>query len=367
MCFWKSFLYVTIFSFAIASADFTSFTGKISRNNVRLRLNPSIDSPIIQELDKEDMVVVVDECHDFYTILPPSFLKAYVYKSYVSDGCVEGNRVNVRLDPHLESPVLTQLSRGDQVDGKVSPLNSKWLEISPPKNMRLYIAKEFIENIGNAEYLQKLETKRLDIEAFLTEAEITSQEELDKPFPSISIDALLQNLKAVSEDGEVFANQAKRAHAMHTMILEKFLEKKLAYLETKTQDSDRNIAMKDDLSSENYFNAANQEMAHWVPIEMHLYKNWAKKNDDRSLEEFYEEQEAQAIILTGVIQAYERPVHKKPGDYLLVNRVTNLPIAYLYSTKVALKNHIGQEVTLKGLLRPNNDFAYPAYFVLSIE
>jgi len=350
--------------------QFETFTGKISRNNVRLRLHPSIDSPIIHELDLDDMVVVVDAIEDFYVIRPPSFLKAYVYKNFVIEDQIQGDRVNVRLDPHLESPIIAQLNHGDKIQGKISPLNSKWMEITPPATARFYIAKELIEKAGDEAYLAHLENKRHDTEAFLSQAEILSTQELDKPFPSISLDALLQNLVAISEDQEIYQNQAERAKTLCTSIQEKFLEKNIAYLEEKSNQSEKQIAYLENQQNDDkntYFHVASQEMATWVPVEMAIYKTWAQKEEGRTLEEFYEEQGDEAITLKGVIQAYDRPIKNKPGDYLLVNRATGLPIAYLYSTKVSLREKIGEEVEIKAVLRPNHDFAYPAYFVLSFE
>ena len=75
----------------------------------------------------------------------------------------------------------------------------------------------------------------------------------------------------------------------------------------------------------------------------------------------------QAVSLSGFLEPYKHPIKNRPGDYLLVSKSQNLPIAYLYSTHVDLEPLQGTEVTVRAAPRPNNHFAYPAYFVLSIE
>ncbi|MGZ3733102.1 MAG: SH3 domain-containing protein, partial [Parachlamydiaceae bacterium] len=100
------------------------FTGKITRNKVRMRLQPSLDALILRELSKDDLLSVVGESNEFYAILPPKDTKAYIFRTYVLDDIVEGSRVNVRLEPAIEAPVIAQLNSGDKVEGIISPLSS---------------------------------------------------------------------------------------------------------------------------------------------------------------------------------------------------------------------------------------------------
>jgi len=125
-----------------------SFTGKILSNKTRLRLHPTLDSPILKELDQDAWVVVTGEKDDFYLVEPPKDLKAYIFRTFVINNVVEGVRVNVRLRPELGSPVVCHLNTGDLVEGVASISNNKWLEIDLPKTAHCYIAKELIENIG---------------------------------------------------------------------------------------------------------------------------------------------------------------------------------------------------------------------------
>jgi hypothetical protein len=89
------------------------------------------------------------------------------------------------------------------------------------------------------------------------------------------------------------------------------------------------------------------------------------KNGDKSLQEYYQEEAAESMTLTGIVELYNRPVKNRPGDYLL--RSNNLPVGYLYSTMVNLEEKLGQQATVRVLARPNNHFAFPAYFVIAVE
>lgn len=54
-----------------------------------------------------------------------------------------------------------------------------------------------------------------------------------------------------------------------------------------------------------------------------------------------------------------------PGDYLLKDKENTL--AFVYATKIDLEKWIGKRVSIECLPRPNNHFAFPAYYVISIK
>ena len=105
--------------------EFKSFTGKLIANKVRIRAKPDLDSPIIRQMNKNDLLLVVGESNDFYAIEPLKDTKAYVFRSYVLDNVVEANRVNVRLEPHIDAPIIGQLQIGNRVDGYVCTKHPK--------------------------------------------------------------------------------------------------------------------------------------------------------------------------------------------------------------------------------------------------
>ena len=106
-------------------------------------------------------------------------------------------------------------------------------------------------------------------------------------------------------------------------------------------------------------------MKMWEPVEESIYIGWAARNEDRSIDEFYEDQRQNAVRITGFVEPYTAPVKNKPADHIVKNG--DLPIAYVYSTQINLQEYAGKKVTLLVTPRSNNSFAFPAYFVLSVE
>lgn len=389
------------------------FTGKITRNKVRLRLQPNLEGYILKEINKDDYVIVVGESDEYYAVLPPKDLKTYVFRTYVLDNVVEGNRVNVRLDPDLDSPVIAQLTTGDKVEGTISPLNSKWLEIKTPDTVRLYVSKEYVEKVGDPSMMARLEKRRDEVNALLNSTYLISQSELQKPFEQINLDNVFTNFSKIVKLYSDFPEQVTRAKEMLAKIQETYLTKKIAYLETKaqslddhtsklspntqnqleqlertiqsSQNSDQQESANNLPADESLVIAATDQpiiidwnhafdtskmtdkMSSWVQAEKSLYDTWLEGHPNGTPETYYHEQIEEAVTLRGLVEPYHRTIRNKPGDYILVNKVNNLPIAYLYSTQINLQDKVGQEVTLKALPRPNNHFAFPAYFVVSVD
>src|ERR1700759_3607011 len=62
-------------------SKFEQFTGKITKNKVRLRLQANYEGPVLRELNQNDLVVVLNETEDFYAIQPPSDFRAYIFRT----------------------------------------------------------------------------------------------------------------------------------------------------------------------------------------------------------------------------------------------------------------------------------------------
>ncbi|MBA3602777.1 MAG: hypothetical protein H0W50_03875 [Parachlamydiaceae bacterium] len=412
------------------NSRFEPFTGKIIRNKVRMRLQPSLEASILCELTRDDLLNVVDESNEFYVILPPPDTRAYIFRTFVLDNTVEGNRVNVRLEPALEAPVIAQLNTGDRVEGTISPLSSKWLEITPPSSTRFYVCKEYVENVGAPSMMAQIEKRRTEVAALLNSAQMISENELQKKFQNINLDSAIAHLNSVIKQYTDFPQYGERARELLNNIQEVYLQKKISYLENRAitaetsqqhqsaqiaalntthtemihrekpkainKDANNgvsfeiiNISESSKLTSqdlmeskkaENYSEFSNwndpfssksmtAKMSTWIPNERSMYESWAIANAvgdaTPSPQDFYEV--GSAITLHGILEPYSRTVKNKPGDYLLVSPTTALPIAYLYSTRVNLQDRVGHEVTLHGLKRPNNNFAFSAYYVISVD
>lgn len=380
------------------AAPFSPFTGKVTKNKVRLRLQPNLESPILKELAQNDMLIVIGETEDFYAVQPPAGLKSYVFRTYILDNVVEASRVNVRLEPDMDAPIIAQLRAGDRINGNVSALNSKWLEIAPPSGARFYVSKDYIEKLGDPSVMATIERRRDEVNMLLSTTHLTSQAELQKAFPEINLEGVYANLNKIIREYASFSEQVSRAKELLSSIQDNYLQKKIAFLEAKTKIvqedwQTKNSQLNDQVKAQQQKvstleqqlkktgggvpfvaqsrpnNGLSDKMSAWLPVEQSLYETWAAQslNGNKTQDDYYQELAQSAVPLRGLIEPYSRVIKNKPGDYVLVNQSNHLPIAYLYSTQLNLQDKVGHEVTIYGSPRDNHGFAFPAFFVLSVD
>jgi uncharacterized protein YgiM (DUF1202 family) len=341
------------------------FTGKVKGKRVRMRAHADTDSAIVQELNKGELLSIVAEKGDFWVVEPSKEMKAYIYRTYVLDNAVEGNKVNVRLNPSVDSAVLTHLNSGDKVQGSICASNTKWMEINLPSDVCFYVAKQFIENVGSPEIKLQHDSRKKTAQQLLESAQYLRKNEMAKSYPEIDFERLTHNYHVLIKEYADFAELASAAREELVLIQEEYIDKRLAYAETKLQMEEEVIAATEQTPTSLLLEAITDKMKLWEPIEESLYLSWSTINDSRSLDEYYADQKIASVEITGIVEPYTAPVKSKPGDFIIKDK--DLPVAYVYSTQINLQNLIGQKVTLKGAPRPNNNFAFPAYFVLSAD
>jgi Bacterial SH3 domain len=374
------------------------FTGAIIGSKVRMRVQPSLEGYVVRETTNGEMFVVAGEMNDYYAVIPPKETKGFVFRTFILDGMVEGERVNVRLFPDIDAPVIGQLNRGDKVVSVISDVNNKWLEIDLPENSRFFIAKEYIENKGGPELFATIEKKRAEAVHLLSAASLFAQAEIQKSFEQIDLDCINDQFEQIAREYHDLPVIVEQVRDTTTLMQDIYVQKKVAFLEGKASHKSVVSEIEHDhleklakLGSETSpFNEEKQisqivsaatktiglastlgdkeitdKMLIWQPLEESLYHLWAATNGEKTIEEFYAEEEQAAMFLTGIVEPYNRPVKNRPGDFLLRN--DNMPVAFLYSTHINLEKLVGQKVTLLATPRPNHNFAFPAYFVISVE
>ncbi len=352
---------------ATPAVPFSPFTGKVKGKKVRLRLKADMDSHVIRELEKNELLSVVGEKGDFWAVQAPAGSKAYIFRSFVLDNVVEGNRVNVRLQPSTEAPVVSHLNMGDKVHGTVCPSNGKWMEIATPAHTKFYIAKEYLENVGGPEVKMQAEKRRTTAEQLLDGATLLGKAELRKPYDEMDIDRVSHSYKTIISDYTDFPEYVEKAKEQLASLQEAYVQKRLAQVDRKTagKAEAKSEAVEHDSTAHAALQQVTDRMKMWEPIEEAMFLSWAHLNEDKTLDEFYQEQKLAAVPITGILEAYLSPVKNKPGDFIL--RDKDIPVAYIYSTKINLQSLVGKKVTLLGTPRANNNFAFPAYFVLGVE
>ncbi|MBX7067369.1 MAG: hypothetical protein K1X28_09070 [Parachlamydiales bacterium] len=380
------FLICLLISSAVfaAAPNFKPFTGKLVANKVRIRAKADLESPIIRQMNKNDLLLVVGDEGDFYAIEPMKDTKAYVFRSYILDNVVEANRVNIRLEPHVDAPIIGQLQAGEKVEGTVCSINPKWLEISPPKSVRFFIAKEFVSNAGGPEFLANMQKRKTQVEELLSSAFMNAEEECKKDYEEMAPQHAIEQFQKILRNFADFPEACTQAKEGLALLKETYLNKKIAYLEAKaelsTSAKEELLAKHKEENTELFANEAvkidpslwskraqkSENLGFWDTIEESLFLSWSAFHTGKSFNEYYAEQKANASVLTGTIERYTYDVRNKPGDFIL-RGAEDAPVAYLYSTQIDLDKFAGKSVTLLASPRPNNHFAFPAYFVFSIE
>ena len=196
---------------AAKKIDFKAFTGKVAANKVRIRAKADIESHIVRQVNKRDLLLIVGEEGEFFAVEPPKDTKAYVFRSYILDDCVEANRVNVRLEPHVDAPIIAQLQAGDKVQGQVCPMNHKWIEIAPPKSTRFFVSKEYILNAGGPEFLANREKRKAQVDELLTNAYFNAEAECKKPFEAMSPQPTIDQFQVILRNFADFPEAAAQA------------------------------------------------------------------------------------------------------------------------------------------------------------
>lgn len=345
------------------------FTGKVKGKKVRLRVKADLDSPVVRELGKNELLSVVAEKGDFWAVQAPAGTKAYVFRSFVLDNVIEGNRVNVRLEPNTEAPIISHLNAGDKIQGSICPSNNKWLEIAAPASTRFYVSKGYLENIGGPDVKAQADKRRVSALQLVEAATLLGKAELSKPYNEMDIERVSDSYKTVINEYTDFPEYVEKAKEQLASLQEAYVQKRLSYVDTKKAVKEE-IVLDDEVNTKESMTTisnmqVNDKMKMWEPIEEALYLSWAQANDDKNVDQFYEEQKIAAAPITGIVEAYTAPVKNKPGDFII--RDKDLPVAYVYSTKVNLQSLVGKKVTLLGCPRSNNNFAFPAYYVIAVE
>jgi hypothetical protein len=364
---------------------FKPYTGKVVANKVRVRAKADLDSPIVRQMNKNDLLLVTGEEGDFFMVEPLKDMKAYVFRSYVLDNVIEANRVNVRLEPHGDAPIIAQLQAGDKVEGTICAMNHKWLEIKPPKGTHFYVSREFLVQAGGPEHLGNMERRKSQVEELLTSAYLNAETEAKKAYEEMAPQHAIEQFQTILRNFADFPEAVAHAKEGLALLKETYLNKKIAFLEATAELSptakQELIAKHKSENSEMFPNGQakldsatwskkmgnkKEDLSFWDTMEESLFLSWSAFHSGKNFDDYYTEQKANASVLTGTVERYTYDVRNKPGDYIL-RSTEEAPIAYLYSTQIDLEKYAGKTVTILAAPRPNNHFAFPAYYVFTVE
>lgn len=331
---------------------FQQFTGKVMGNKVRERLKADLDSHIVRQFNKGELLLIVGEKENFWEVAPSNDTRFYIFKNFISDNTVSGDRVNFRLLPNTDAPIIGQLENGTKIQGDILASNPKWIAILPPNNVNFYVSKEFIENIGDVTLFNQFAKKKEEGFKRLEAAQIAYENDL-KGEAIDSLDRSYSQFMTVAREYSDIPEIIAAADAYLAKINIQKEEKPIVVKNSKPAGRINSALC----------NTCSEKL--WLAVEDGLFLSWKNFHPQKSMSDFYKEQKAHATLLSGVVESYTNHIKSAPGNYLLKGEST--PIAYLYSTQVDLKKYMGKKVTVLVSPRQNNNFAFPAYFVNEVK
>ncbi len=350
-----------------SSEVFTPFTGKVTGMKVRLRLQPNTDGSIIREALPGEFWIITNEFQDFYAVQPKSEAKGYVYRTYVLDGIVEGSHVNLRLLPEMQSPVITQLHQGDALSLSSEQKYPKWVEVKIPENVSFYIAKEYIKRIGPKALYAELELKRTHFLDEFKKIQERAEKELKRPFQEIQLAPIANELKALETKIADFPDVLTYARDLISHIQEQYLQLSVTdhHLSKKFVPIKEAIPEKRPADEKNAGYEAKTTFS-LEQQELHIVQKAIEEGRSANEQDFYAQEIARSFTVSGILIPYERTVKNRPGDFILVDVHSKVPLAYIYSTKISLQDILGEHITIQATERPNHFFALPAYYAVQI-
>lgn len=135
------------------------FTGIINDDSVNIRSGAGINFEILRKMDKDELILVLESNLDWYKIKLPRNSKAYIYNKFIkmSDntyGYINSDSVNIRAGKGTNFNVIGQLNKNDLVE--VIEQDNEWSQIFSDTNCFAWAHKDFVNNHGPASiYLAK--------------------------------------------------------------------------------------------------------------------------------------------------------------------------------------------------------------------
>lgn len=202
----KSAVYVMLFLLLFAHTAFTQekapFIATITRDRVNIRAGTNLNYEVMYQLNKNDLVRVVDEMDNWYKVRLPEQVLCYIKSDYVEKnegvGRVKGDSVNIRCGPGQNYTILAQLNKDDKVK-IIKDLNG-WYGIAAPSKVYGYIHKEFVKYYMQEDDYIKQEKKKEELLQRFSRVQKIYDEELKKDIDNIDLKPIQAECMAILEE-----------------------------------------------------------------------------------------------------------------------------------------------------------------------
>lgn len=220
------FFFSTFFILSIQAEDIRK--GTVQAETLRIRAKPSTKYEVVGQLNKGDVVKVVEEKEGWLKIIAPEVVSGWMSNKFITEGIVTGDKINVRAGPSVAFNIFGKLSKGDEV--KVLEVKDKiWAKIQGNSKLHVWVSSTYIKlepliiarNDKENEKLNDVKAVDAGMDEKKAEELAKLQEELAKE-KKIAEDAIRQ----LEEEKKKLAKleEEKKATAQKVELIEKLLE-----------------------------------------------------------------------------------------------------------------------------------------------
>ncbi len=135
-------LFVGLLLLGSAFEDTVTIPAQVIGEGVNLRTGPSRNSDILGQLPQGLVVRMLLTDGEWSAIVPPPGTGGWVFRSYLKDGVVVGDRVNLRAGPSVAYASLIKLEEGEKV--AVIEEGGEWTKIELPETLRLWVNARYL-------------------------------------------------------------------------------------------------------------------------------------------------------------------------------------------------------------------------------
>lgn len=123
---------------------------QVQGDNVNLRSLPDVEKgKVVGQADFHEILQLVSYRGDWAQVRLPGEVKAWVHSDFLHNGnIVKPRSLRVRGGPGTDHPILSELSRGEEVEVVSSEsANKPWVQIRSGQQMTGWIFKEYVEEL----------------------------------------------------------------------------------------------------------------------------------------------------------------------------------------------------------------------------
>ncbi len=200
---------LNLLCFAGFEMPFNQYYARVKNKKINVRARPSTSSEIMYQLDKGENILVISESGDWIQFRPKDGFFAWIHKDMVEDGIVIKNNVNIRVGPSLSNSILGKLKDGDPV--MEVKKDGDWIQIEIPRNMGFWMAKFLIKFLCPADSFQEYILNEKEAKKYFKEAEKFRKQELTKRYLDVNHDIIIQMYQEII-DKYPDTTEALKAH-----------------------------------------------------------------------------------------------------------------------------------------------------------